>query len=134
MPDPASVLAFVVLGLKLAKLAHQTLSSFREAPDNVKSATTDVESLVLVLEKLSECRVLEDGDEALSAAIGACLDDIDSFAKELKSLTPEAPSSRRRTYKKRFRAMWEEKALSKMSAKVARHAVKLNLYLNVLQR
>ena len=134
--DPASVLAFVLVGLKSAKLAHKVLTSFKDAPDNVKSATVDVEGLLLTLESLSKCRALGErgGGDALRAPIDACLRDIESFAKELQRLTPEAPNSRREKYKKRFAAMWEEKALTQMSAKIASHAVNLSLCLNVLQR
>lgn len=135
MPEPASVLAFVLVGLKSAKLAHTILSSFKDAPDNVKSATAGVEGLLLTLEGLSKCRALgEPGGDALRAPIDACLRDIESFAKELQTLTPEASSSRRQRYKKILMAMWEEKALTQMSAKIASHAVNLSLCLNILQR
>jgi hypothetical protein len=135
MAEPASVLAFVLVGLKSAKLAHKILASFKDAPDNVKSATADVEGLLLTLEGLSKCRALgEHGGDALRAPIDACLLDIASFAKDLQSLTPEVPNSRRQKFKKRFLAMWEEKALTQMSAKIASHAANLNLSLSVLQR
>jgi hypothetical protein len=135
MAEPASVLAFVLVGLKSAKLAHKILASFKDAPDNVKSATADVEGLLLTLEGLSKCRALgEHGGDALRVPIDACLFDIESFVKDLQNLTPEVPNSRRQICKKRLMAMWEEKALTQMSAKIASHAANLNLSLSVLQR
>jgi hypothetical protein len=87
----------------------------------------------LTLEGLSKCRTLrEHGGDALRVPIDACLD-IESFAKYL-SLTPEVRNSRRQICKKRLMAMWEEKALTQMSAKIASHAANLNLSLSVLPR
>jgi hypothetical protein len=88
----------------------------------------------LTLEGLSKCRTLrEHGGDALRVPIDACFLDIESFAKDL-SLTPEVPNSRRQICKKRLMAMWEEKALTQMSAKIASHAANLNLSLSVLPR
>lgn len=139
MSDPvstgASVLAFVLLGLKSVKVAHEILSNFKDGPENVKIARTDVENLRLVLERLSNCRLLDrSGNEALRAAVDACLEDIQSFAKKLKQLVPEANSSRRSIYQKRFIAAWKEKTLSKICVRLAYHTNNLNLHLNVLQR
>ncbi|KAK4034294.1 hypothetical protein C8A01DRAFT_18873 [Parachaetomium inaequale] len=139
MSDPvsagASVLAFVLLSLKSAKVAHEILSSFKDAPDNVKRASADVQSLVLILERLANCHVLEGhGGEALRRSIDTCRRDIDSFSIKLKGLIPEASNSRRSKYRKRFLTMWDEKALSKMSADLASHTSKLNFHLAVLQR
>jgi hypothetical protein len=131
----ASVLAFVLLSLKSAKVTHEILSSFKDAPDNAKRALTDVESLVLILERLASCRVLEGhGGEGLRGSIDSCRRDIDSFSSKLKSLIPEALTSRRTRYWKRFMGMWDEKALSKMSANLTSHSSKLNFHLAVLQR
>lgn len=74
MSDPvsagASVLAFVLLGLKSAKAAYEILSSFKDGPENVKTVRADIERLIFILEKLSNCRLLErTGSEALRTAI-----------------------------------------------------------------
>ncbi|KAK4151156.1 hypothetical protein C8A00DRAFT_17414 [Chaetomidium leptoderma] len=104
--DPASVLAFVLVGLKSAKAAHKILSSYKDGPETVKKAKSDVEGLLQILEQLSKCRALEgDGDEALRAPIEACLRDIESFASKLRSLDPEASKSPWGKYRKRFKAM-----------------------------
>jgi len=133
--EPASVLAFVLVGLKSAKAAYEILSSFKDGPENVKRATADVEGLLLTLVQLSKCRALEkESSEALRATIDVCLGDMNSFVRELTKLTLEPQSSRHKQYWKRLMAMWEEKALSKMSARVASHTSSLSLWLNVLQR
>jgi len=135
MADPASILAFVLAGLKAAKLAYAVLSSFKDGPENVKTAMADVESLLSTLEQLAVCRALEgQSGEALRAPMNACLHDIELFARELESLSPGTQSSRGARYWKKFRAAWEEKTLSKMSARVASHRASLNFCLNVIQR
>ncbi len=103
--DPASILAFVLAGLKAAKIAYAALSSFKDGPENVKKATADVEALLSALERLSKCRALEQqSGEALRAPMDACLNDIELFARELTNLTLESHSSRGEKFWKRFRA------------------------------
>ncbi|KAL2193089.1 hypothetical protein P885DRAFT_64274 [Corynascus similis CBS 632.67] len=131
----ASILAFVLLGLKSVKAARETLASFKDGPDNVKKARSDVEKLRLVLERLSHCRILDaPGTEALRADIVSCFKDIQTFDNKLKQLVPKARSPHRAKYWKRFMAMWDEEALSKMSMRLTNHIASLNFHLNVLQR
>ncbi len=133
--DPASVLAFVLVVLKSGKVAHKILTSFKDAPKSVKSAREDVGRLLATLERLSTCRALnESGDAALRASLDACRSDLGTFINKLTSLTEQAQGSRRDRGWKRFMAMWNEKALSNMSAKLATHVGNLNLHLNILQR
>lgn len=133
--EPGSVLAFVLVTLRAAKVAHKILSSFKDASENVKGATAEVKCLSLALERLSTCRALEEhGGEALLTVIDACRKDIEPFAAKLTSLAQQTQSSRRNKYWRRFRAMWDEKALMKMCAKVARNTGNLNLYLNIILR
>ncbi len=134
--EPASVLAFVLLGLKSAKIAHGILTGLKDAPEKVKSAREDVERLLLTLEGLSTCRALEEqGGSALRGSLDACHSDLETFVNKLTSLTQMgAQSSRREKYWKRFLAIWDEKALSSMSAKLVSHTSNLNLHLNILQR
>jgi len=139
MADPfstgASVLAVVLASLKAAKVAHEILSSFKDGPENVKRATADLEGLLSTLEELSTCPALtEHGGEVLREPIDACLGDVESLVAKIKSLTLEAGDPRRVKYRKRFMAAWDEKALSKVSSKVASHTAILNLRLNALQR
>ncbi|KAL2169553.1 hypothetical protein VTG60DRAFT_5946 [Thermothelomyces hinnuleus] len=140
MGDPigtgSGVLAFVLLALKSAKVAHEILSSFKDGPENVKRAKADVESLLSVLERLSHCRALEANDDngAFFVAVGSCLRDVQSFDKQLSRLVPKAKiSSRRSNYWKRLMAVWEEEMISKTSARLASHAANLSLHLSALQ-
>ena len=135
MADPASILAFVLAGLKSAKIAHDVLSSFNDAPERVRRATVDVKRLRSTLERLSNSRAFEGlSGQILTEPMKACVDDLDDFARKLTRLTLEPQSSRRKKYWKRLMAMWDEKALSEMSDRVANHTAELNLCLNLLQR
>ena len=135
MADPASILAFVLAGLKSAKIAHDVLSSFNDAPERVRRAAADVKRLRSTLERLSKCRVLEGvGGQVFLEPMKACLYDLDAFSLELTRLALEPQSSRRKKNWKRLMAMWEEKALSEMSDVVANHAANLNFCLNLVQR
>ncbi len=131
--EPASVLAFVLLGLNSGKAALKILASFKDAPKNVKNARDDVERLLLTLEQLSTCPALDErGGAPLRALVDACRKDLGSFVHKLTSLTEQAQGLRRDKYWKRFMAMWDEKALSSMSAKLVGHVGNLNLHLSIL--
>ena len=134
MADPASVLAFVLVGLKSAKIAHEALSSFKDGPKRVRRATADVKRLRSTLERLSQCRALEGpSGESFVEPMEACLEDLNDFARKLTHLTLEPQGSRRKKYWKRLMAVWDEKALSEISDRVANHTVYLNIELGLIQ-
>ena len=133
--EPASALAFVLVGLKSAKIAHEALRSFKDGPKRVRRAAADVKRLRSTLERLSQCCALDGpSGERLVEPMADCLDDLNEFARELTRLALEPQDSRRKKYWKRLMAMWDEKALSEMSDKMANHTVNLNLELDMVQR
>lgn len=54
----ASVIAFITLGLKCAKSAHEILSSAKGGSDHVARVERDVQGLLSTLERLARCRVI----------------------------------------------------------------------------
>ncbi len=135
MADPASILAFVLAGLKSAKIAYDILSSFKDAPERVRRATEDVKRLRSTLERLSKCRVLEGpGGRFILEHMDDCLKDLNAFSRELTHLTVEPQSSRRKRSWKRLMAMWEEKSLSDMSDALAHHTASFTFALNTVLR
>ncbi len=135
MADPASILAFVLAGVKSAKIAYDVLSSFNDAPERVRRATADVKRLRSTLERLSQCRVLEGlSGQALAEPMDGCLRDLNFFTRELTRLALEPHSSRRKQFWKRLMAMWDEKAVSEMCDRVAYNTAELNFQLSLVQR
>ena len=136
MAEPASILAFVLAGLKSAKIAYDVLSSFNDAPERVRRATADVKRLRSTLERLSQSRALEGPRRQvfIQPIMDACLEDLDDFTRELTRLALEPHSSRRKQFWKRLMAMWDEKAVSEMCDRVAYNTAELNFQLSLVQR
>jgi hypothetical protein len=131
----ASVLAIIGVGRKAAKAVHTVFSGLKDGPENVRHASTNVQGLISALERLSECRVLEDdGDGPLSKRMLACVDDVEAFAAKLEKLTISDTERRRGKYWKKLRTILKEKDLDDMNRIVLSHTTALNLELNALQR
>jgi len=131
----ASIITLADIALKSAKAIHRVLSGVRDGPDNIKQAVVAVGGLLLTLEQLSKCRALDqNGSEALTAHVLACINDLERFHEKLKILVIGAEEQRRERYWKNIKAIFNERALVNMSSTVAGHTSTLNLALNVLQR
>lgn len=127
----ASVLAFVLLGLKSAKIIYELLNP----GDDGKTIARDVRGLQSTLERLARCRVLaERPDEALEAKIVACANDMESFAKKLSKLAILDNDGRLRIQWKKVKTFLSEKDMAKMRAIVVGHTAGLNLHLQALER
>jgi hypothetical protein len=130
----ASVLAFVTLGLKSAKTIHEVLSSFKDESKIVEQSARNVASLQSTLERLATCRIVRDcPDEALTAKIESCADDMTRFAEKLTELAIIDSPGLERQWKK-LKAFLNEKDLAQISAVVVAHTTGLNLHLKVLER
>lgn len=129
----ASVLAFVVLGLKSVKVAYEILSSIKDGRTQVAHASNSIQRLQSTLEKLERCRlVTEQQDELLLKTTKACADDMDAFAEQLKGLD-KSHSGMGRQWNK-VKILLKEEDLKRMSAIVVGHTAALNLYLEILER
>lgn len=127
----AVVLPFAILGLQSIKVLCDVLSSAKEGREQVSQAQRHVQSLLSTLERLSRRRVI---DEALAAKINACADDIEQYAKKLKSLAVDDADPRLERQWKRIKILFNEKDLAKMSAVMVGHTVALSLHLNTIDR
>lgn len=129
----ASVLAFVVLGLKSAKAAYQVLSAVKDGNTHVAEAKSSVQDLQSTLERLSRCRlVAEQQDDGLKKTAKKCADDMETFAKELKKL--DEPRQRVGKQWNKVKIFLKEDDLKRVTAAVVGHTAALNFYVQVLER
>jgi len=129
----ASALAFVLLGLKSAKVAYQALSSIKDGPTHVNQIMSSVLGLQYTLERLSHCRlVMEHQDEGLLKATKACADDMNLFADQLEKFVKAHHGVARQWNKVKF--FLKEEDLKRMSAAVVGHTTALSLHLEILNR
>lgn len=139
MADPlsiaASIATFVQIGLKSLKVTHEILSGFKDGPKTVAQATTDVKNLTTALTALSGCNVVRnDGGDDIRRQIATCLDEILAFERSLESLRVEAGAGKGTKWRKKFLAMWHEKALSKTSSRLLSQMQGISLHLSAVQR
>ncbi|KAK0750314.1 hypothetical protein B0T18DRAFT_124863 [Schizothecium vesticola] len=128
----ASVLAFVVVGLKSAKVAHEVLSAIKDGSTHVAQARSSVQGLQSTLERLSRCRlVAEQQDGGLLKTAKECADNMEAFAKELKKLAE--PQHRVGKQWNKVKIFLKEDDLKRVSAAVVGHTAALNFYLQVLE-
>ncbi|RSL86776.1 hypothetical protein CEP52_015711 [Fusarium oligoseptatum] len=127
----ANVLAFVVLGIKSAKMAHETLSAIKDGPALVQSVAANFLQLHWILEQLLQCRAAA-SDPALHGQARQCCEDLDKLAKIIERL--QVPPSEKATGKfwKRLKAAISENDLNRLDAWAAQQASMLSLRLNVL--
>lgn len=129
----ANVLAFVVLGIKSAKLAHDTLSAIKDGPALVQSMAANFLQLHWILEQLLQCRAAAT-DLALHGQARQCCEDLEKLAKTIERL--QVPPREKATGKfwKRLKAAISENDLKRLDAWATQQASMLNLRLNVLSR
>ncbi|RMJ04940.1 hypothetical protein CDV36_014390 [Fusarium kuroshium] len=127
----ANVLAFVVLGIKFAKLAHDTLSAIEDGPALVQSVAANLLQLHWILEQLLQCRAAAT-DPALHGQARQCCEDLDKLAKTIERL--QVPPREKATGKfwKRLKAAINENDLKRLDTWAAQQASMLSLRLNVL--
>ncbi|RSL71618.1 hypothetical protein CEP51_012027 [Fusarium floridanum] len=127
----ANILAFVVLGIKSAKLAHDTLSAIKDGPTLVQSVAANFLQLHWILEQLLQCRAAA-SDPALHGQARHCYEELDKLAKTIERL--QVPPREKATGKfwKRLKAAISENDLKRLDAWAAQQASMLSLRLNVL--
>ncbi|RSL60928.1 hypothetical protein CEP53_005296 [Fusarium sp. AF-6] len=127
----ANVLAFVVLGIKSAKLAHDTLSAIKDGPALVQSVAANFLQLHWILEQLIQCHAAA-SDPALHGQARQCCEDLDKLAKTIERL--QVPPREKVTGKfwKRLKAAINENDLKRLDAWAGQQASMLSLRLNVL--
>lgn len=129
----ASVLAFVLLGLKSAKVTYEVLSAIKDENTHVAQAKSSVQVLQSTLERLSRCRlVAEQQDDGLEKTAKKCADDMEAFSKELEKLV--GPQHRIGKQWNKVKIFLKEDDLKRVTAAVVGHTAALNFYVQVLER
>lgn len=129
----ANVLAFVVLGIKSAKLAHDTLSAISDGPARVRNLAADFLQLHWILEQLLQCRVAAT-DTALHGQARQCCETLSKLAKTIERLQVSPGERATGRFWKRLKAAISESDLEKLGPWVAQQTSMLSLRLNVLSR
>ena len=133
----ASVLAFVVLALKSAKVIHEVLSAVKDGPENVRHLVSDVAQLQGILERLSRLQLgtaVGNGDaKSLEAVVKRCADDVGTIESRLQRLSILPSDKRVGKLWKRLVAAIGEKDLAKMQDTVRGHYMMLNVHLLLTQ-
>ncbi|GAB1318058.1 hypothetical protein MFIFM68171_08268 [Madurella fahalii] len=130
----ASVIAVITLGLKSVKTVHEILSSVKDGSGQVGQAQRNIRGLQSTLERLARCRIIEERrDEALTAKIKQCSDDMERFAKKLQKLTIDDSGSRLGGKWGKIKVFLNEKDVIRMGSVVVGHTAALNLHLKALE-
>lgn len=87
MEAGASILAFVVLGIKSTKIIHETLSSIKDGPETVQQLARDALQLHWLLLRLKDSRAAKQ-DDAIDGHVRDCMDELSRVASELARLQP----------------------------------------------
>ncbi|KAM0441175.1 hypothetical protein ACHAPT_000481 [Fusarium lateritium] len=127
----ANVLAFVVLGIKSAKLAHDTLSAIKDGPAIVQSLAASFLQLHYILEQLLQSRAAA-RDTALHGQARQCCEDLDKLANTIERLQVPPKEKATGRFWKRLKTAISENDLKRLDAWVAQQASMLSLRLNVL--
>ncbi|KAJ4329222.1 hypothetical protein N0V84_000348 [Fusarium piperis] len=127
----ANVLAFVVLGIKSAKLAHDTFSAIKDGPALVQNLAANFLQLHWILEHLLQCRAAA-ADTALHGQARQCCEDLDKLAKTIERLQVPPKEKAAGRFWKRLKTAISESDLKRLDKWVAGQASLLNLRLVVL--
>jgi hypothetical protein len=128
----ASVVAFIVLGLKSAKIIHEILSD--ESGTHVGQVRTGIQDLQSTLERLGRCRAVSDlQDQDFQTKVQSCADNLATFAASLQNITVTDARPRFSNQLKRLRSFLSEKELIRMNNIITRDTGTLKLYLQALE-
>lgn len=135
----STLLPFVVLVLKLAREVHDTLSSIRNVPKKVASLIADVRFIGSILERLSvyneeQLYSISVTDSAsLFDLLYLCHIDINDIAKRLSHFVSFPAGGHKNRLGRIIYAAFNGKSLEELRTRIYGHAIKLDLYLNIVQ-
>lgn len=132
----ANVLAFVLLGIKSAKLAHDTLSTVKDAPKVVQDLTANVLQLQRILEKLKEPCTAASADalDGLEGQVRQCDEDLRELAQLIQKFQASPRDKFAKKFWKRLKVAVSEKDLERFNRQVEQKANLLNVRLSTLSR
>ncbi|KAF4975089.1 hypothetical protein FZEAL_8090 [Fusarium zealandicum] len=126
----ASVSQFVLIGLKLAKEIHNTLSAIRDGPAIVKLLAIDIISLQGILEQLARSPAAAN-DTALDGHVGQSIQNLCSRAEPIVKFQVAPKDKRAGRFWKRLKVVVGENDLHRIRAEVTQIVTVLNLRLGV---
>ena len=132
----ASVIAVIELALKCSQSLYQTLSSYQNGPQQIKSLASAVSNLHAVLIRLQTCEALKNAKanlQSITNLIKACHEDLLRYQKLLRKVQPAPKTSKVRQALKRYTAILEEKGLKQIWTEVNHHYTALVVELQILQ-
>ncbi|KAI8719634.1 hypothetical protein NCS52_00744600 [Fusarium sp. LHS14.1] len=132
----ANVLAFVLLSIKSAKVAHDTLSAIKDGPKVVRDLTGNVLQLQGILEKLKEpCTAAStDALDGLEGQVRQCTEDLGELAELIQKFQASTRDKFARKLWKRLKVVVGEKDLERFNRQVEQKASLLNVRLSTLSR
>ncbi|KAF2229856.1 ankyrin [Viridothelium virens] len=132
----ASALTFLAFALQSVQSLYQTLSSYRDGPQQLRSLNSAIEALNTVLRQLQGCEVLanpEADHQNVRNLIEACNNDLLRYQKYLQKVLPNPEASKVKQAFKRFVPVLEEKTLTKIRTEIIYHCTVLDTQLSNLQ-
>jgi len=135
----ANTLAFLLLALKCAKEAHNLLSDIKDAPSKVNALASDIRFLQGILERFSnltdaQLRLIPTHEAAsFEALVRNCYEEISAIADWLRPIYAFPSEGRAWKVVKRIYASLREKDLEGKRTTIHWQALKLDLYLALLQ-
>jgi hypothetical protein len=132
----ASVIAFITIAVQSAKTITNVITGIRDAPENVRRAEKTVAMLEETLKQLGQCHAVIEATPAqdIGARIKDCSDDMAAYVSLLRKLQLLHTDSPSRRAWKRFRTVFNEKDLDRMTTVVGTHASTLGLWLASQER
>lgn len=132
----ASALAFVLLGLKSAKIIHEALSTIKDAPKTVRQLAHDIQFLQSVLERLSHCSLSDASSStvvSLRDMLQTCAAELSDIEARITQFSTRPSSSRSSRVYKGILAFVKEKDLEEARNRIQNKATQANLYLGLIQ-
>ena len=137
MDGGASILAFVLCGLKSIKLIHGVISSVKDGPPKLSQLEGAISSLHDQLEQMRDDPTLPtippNQTEALKRLLERCNADIGYFEKKISKLSISDDEKLRGKLWKRLRLAFAEKDIPFMLAVISGHVDSLSLQANIRQ-
>ncbi|OTA76188.1 hypothetical protein M434DRAFT_402543 [Hypoxylon sp. CO27-5] len=124
----ANVLAFVLLALKSAKTAYETLSAIKDGPQIVKQVAGNINQLCWILENLKASRAAAE-DISLEGHLKICHEELRVAASWIEKLQISPTERQSGRLWRRLKSFLSEKDLERFNIQLIGHVTTLNLRL-----
>ncbi|OTA60082.1 ankyrin [Hypoxylon sp. EC38] len=124
----ANVLAFVLLTLKSAKTAYETLSAIKDGPQIVKQVAGNINQLCWILENLKASRAAAE-DISLVSHLKVCHEELRVAASWIEKLQISPTERQSGRLWRRLKSFFSEKDLERFNIQLIGHVTTLNLRL-----